>query len=107
MSVEGHLYGVDQSCIGASAEIIYDMADLSAVTVKCPGKDPMRCPRVQIGEYVDFEQPIPQAVKNVKPDTSRMLDAMEKKYGAMKAGTMDAISYSSFMNNVKGEEKKQ
>ena len=106
VSVEGHLYGVDQSCIGASAEIIYDMADLSVVTVKCPGKEPMKCPRVKIGEYVDFEQPIPQAVKNVKPSTSRMLDAMEKKYGSMKAGMMDAISYASFMNkNEKKEEK--
>lgn len=105
VSVEGHIYGVDQSCIGASAEIIYDMADLSIVTVKCPGKEPMRCPRVKIGEYVDFEQPIPQAVKNVKPSTSRMLDAMEKKYGARKAGMMDAISYASFLNGKKNEEE--
>jgi hypothetical protein len=35
-----------------------------------------------------------------------MLDAMEKKYGAMKAWTMDAISYSSFMNKAKDEEEK-
>ena len=106
VSVEGHIYGVDQSCIGSSAEIIYDMADLSTVTVKCPGKEPMKCPRVKIGEYVDFKQPVPQAVKNVKPPTSRMLDAMEKKYGAMKAGMMDAISYASFMNKKESEEEK-
>ena len=105
VSVEGHIYGVDQSCIGASAEIIYDMADLSVVTVKCPGKEPMRCQQVKIGEYVDFEQPIPQAVKNVKPSTSRMLDAMEKKYGAVKAGMMDAISYASFMNKNENKEE--
>jgi hypothetical protein len=82
------------------------MADLSTVTVKCPGKEPMKCPRVKIGEYVDFKQPVPQAVKNVKPPTSRMLDAMEKKYGAMKAGMMDAISYASFMNKKESEEEK-
>ncbi len=107
VSVEGNYYGVDQSCIGASAEIIYDTSDLSTVIVKCPGKEPMKCPRVKIGEYVDFEMPVPQAVKNVKPATSRMLDAMEKKYGAMKVGMMDAISYSSFMNKLKSEEEKQ
>jgi hypothetical protein len=35
-----------------------------------------------------------------------MLDAMEKKYGAMKAGMMDAISYASFMNKKESEEEK-
>jgi len=104
VSVEGNYYGVDQSCIGSSAEIVYDTSDLSTVIVKCPGKDPMKCPRVKIGEYVDPKQPIPAAVRNVKPTTSRMLDAMEKKYGALKAGTMDAISYSSLMNKAKDKE---
>lgn len=104
VSVEGHYYGVDQSCIGASAEIIYDMSDLSAVTVKCPGKEPMKCPQVKIGEYVDPRQPIPAAIQNVKPASSRMLDAMGKKYGAMKSGMMDAISYASFMNSKENRE---
>ena len=106
VSVEGNLYGVDQSCIGASAEIVYDMADLSVVTVKCPGKEPMRCPQVKIGEYVDFEQPIPQAVKNVKPSTSRMLDAMEKKYAALKDKKMDAISYAAYVKLTETKEEK-
>ena len=106
VSVEGNLYGVDQSCIGASAEIIYDMADLSIITVKCPGKEPMRCPRVKIGEYVDFEQPIPQAVKNMKPSTSRMLDAMEKKYAALKDKKMDGISYAAYVKMTETEEEK-
>lgn len=106
VSVEGNLYGVDQSCIGASAEIVYDMADLSVVTVKCPGKEPMRCPQVKIGEYVDFEQPIPQAVKNVKPSTSRMLDAMEKKYAALKDKKMDAISYAAYVKLTGTKEEK-
>ena len=106
VSVEGNLYGVDQSCIGASVEIVYDSSDLSAVVVKCRGKEPMKCPRVQIGECVDPKQPVPEPVKAVKPTTSRMLDAMEKKYREMKAGEMDAISYSSFMNQT-GKEKEE
>ena len=106
VSVEGHYYGVGQELIGASVEIIYDMSDLSTVVVKYPGKDPMKCPQVKIGEYVDPKQPIPAAVQNVKPTTSRMLDAMEKKYSAMKAGMMDAISYASFMSKKENEEEK-
>lgn len=105
VSVEGNYYGVDQSCIGSSAEIIYDTSDLSNVIVKCPGREPMKCPRVKIGEYVDPKQPIPAAVQSAKPTTSRMLDAMEKKYGALKAGAMDAISYSSLMNKAKNKEE--
>ena len=107
VSVEGYYYGVDQSCIGASAEIIYDMADLSVITVKCPGKEPMRCPRVKIGEYVDPKQPVPTAIDNMKPTTSRMLDAMVKKYNILKTGTMDAISYSSFINSSESDDKEE
>ena len=104
VSAEGNYYGVDQSCIGASVEIVYDTADLSSVTVKCPGKEPMKCPKVKIGEYVDPGQPVPMAVQDVKPTTSRMLDAMAKKFSDMKSGTMDAISYTSLMNRMKGEK---
>ena len=66
----------------------------------------MRCPQVKIGEYVDFEQPIPQAVKNVKPSTSRMLDAMEKKYAALKDKKMDAISYAAYVKLTETKEEK-
>ena len=64
----------------------------------------MKCPQVKIGEYVDPRQPIPAAIQNVKPASSRMLDAMGKKYGAMKSGMMDAISYASFMNSKENRE---
>ena len=107
VSVNGRLYGVDQSCIGAAAEIYLDISDFSFVTVKCPGKEPMKCPLVSIGEQVDPKQPVPQSVKNVKPSASRMLDAMEKRYAALKEKKMDAISYAAYLKNNLDKEDKQ
>ena len=106
VSVDGYYYGVNQEWIGASVDIFYDSSDLSTVTVKYPGLEPVKCSRVKIGEYVDFEQPVPKAVKDVKPTSSRMLDVLEKKYAERKPSGM-GISFAEYLEEINQNEEEK
>ena len=106
VSVDGYYYGVNQEWIGASVDIFYDSSDLSTVTVKYPGVEPVKCSRVKIGEYVDFEQPVPKAVKDVKPTSSRMLDALEKKYAERKPSGK-GISFAEYLEETNQNEEEK
>ena len=51
---------------------------------------------VSIPEYCAPDPVIPESMTEKKPDTSRLLDVIEKKYSESQQKLADAISYSSY-----------
>ena len=63
--------------------------------------EPVKAKPVSIGSYCRKDTAVPIAVMDDKPNTSRVLDAIEKQYRERQKKLTDGISYSSFMS---GEE---
>ena len=94
--LEGRQYEVSASLIGAKVEVAYDPMSLDAVTVRYPGIAPIQTHPLTIGEYCDPKPTIPASMLPVEPQTSRLLDVLEKKHAARQQLQANAISFSNF-----------
>lgn len=100
ISLEGYQYEVSAALIGAKVEVAYDPAHLDAVTVHYPGITPIQAKRLTIGEYCDPKPTVPASMLPVEPQTSRMLDVLEKRHDARRQIQSNAISFSSFRKDA-------
>ena len=106
LSLEGRQYEVSAALIGAKVEVSFDPMCLDTITVRYPGMDPIQAKPLTIGEYCDPKPHVPVFMLPVEPQTSRLLDVLEKRHGARQQLQANAISFSSFRKDApKGGEE--
>ena len=95
-SFEGFMYEASTSLAGAKVGIAYDPLDTSVITVNYQGMEPIRAKRVAISAHAQKKPPVPAAMTDTIPETSRFLDALEKRYNEENRMAADAISFGSY-----------
>ena len=101
-SFGGKMYEASTALAGARVEIAYDPLDTSVITVNYKGMEPIKAKRVEIGSYAHKVPPVPAAMTGDIPETSRFLDALEKKHREENRLAADAISFGSFRKEAAG-----
>lgn len=96
ISFRGRLYETKSSLIGFTVWIAYDPLDPEVITVCYPGMENFKAKPAVIREAVGKKQELPISMQLAEPGTSRMLDALEKKYEEQQQRNADAISYASY-----------
>ena len=96
ISFKGGRYEVSAALIGAKVEVAYDPVNISSITVSYPGIIPITAKRMEIGAFCDKKPEIPAAMQPAEPETSRMLDILEKRHSENLARRTDAISYGAY-----------
>lgn len=79
--LQGRKYTVKQVLIGHKVKVYYDPRDLSEVEVFDPSIPSFKVRPMYLGEYAAPEPKMPEYMTPSKPTTSRLIDALEKKYG--------------------------
>lgn len=100
ISFRGRKYETKPALIGHTVEISYDPAAPDTLTVRHPGIAPFTASPLQITSYCSQEPAIPAEMLPAQPETSRLLDALEKKHQESKERMADAISYASLRREV-------
>ena len=96
LSFEGHLYEASTALAGAKVEIAYDPTDKTTVTVYYRDMEPIHAKQVTISAFADKTPPIPVGMTEKAPESSRFLDALEKRYKEENKMMADAISFGSY-----------
>ncbi len=102
-SFGGKLYEASTALAGAVVEIIYDPLHTEEIEVRYQGIKPIRAKRVRIGSFADKKPPVPIGMTEQIPETSRLLDALEKKYKEDHKLFADAISFAGYGEEVSSD----
>ena len=100
ISFRGKQYETKPSLIGYTVEIAYDPASPEIITVHYPGMEPFKAAPLKIDEYCDQKPALPASMLPVEPETSRFLDALEKKHAESEKCRADAISFGAYRKEV-------
>ena len=100
ISFRGRRYETKASLIGFTVEISYDPASPEILTVNYPGTEPFQAVPLKIGEYCSKKPELPVSMQPAEPETSRFLDALEKKLAGSAKCRADAISFGSYRKEV-------
>ena len=100
ISFRGKQYETKSSLVGFTVEIAYDPASPEIITVRYPGIEPFKAAPLKIGEYCDQKPALPASMLAVEPETSRFLDALEKKHAVSAKQRADAISFGAYRKEV-------
>ena len=100
ISFRGKQYETKASLIGFTVEISYDPSSPEIITVRYPGIEPFTAAPLKIGEYCDQKPSLPASMQTVEPETSRFLDALEKKHTESAKRRADAISFGAYRKEV-------
>ena len=95
-SFEGRLYEASTALAGAEVEIIYDPLHTEEIEVHYQGIAPIKAKRVRIGSFADKKPPVPIGMTEQLPESSRLLNALEKKYKENHGLLADAISFAGY-----------
>ena len=95
-SFDGKMYEASTALAGAEVEIIYDPLHTEEIEVHYQGITPIKARRVRIGAAADKKPPVPVGMTDSIPETSRLLDAIEKKYKEDHKLLADAISFAGY-----------
>ena len=95
ISLAGKTYETKVSLAGMKVDVDYDPMDLSVLTVSCSGVEPFQVHPLVIGEFCAKKPELPKSVAET-PDTSRFLDALEKKHADSRTLQANAISFGAF-----------
>ncbi|KAI4445952.1 hypothetical protein C823_000469 [Eubacterium plexicaudatum ASF492] len=79
-SFEGARYEASAALANLEAEIAYDPMNTQTIMVYCKGTESVAAHRIEIGAYASKVPPVPMGMTGSIPETSRLLDALEKKY---------------------------
>lgn len=103
ISFRGKQYETKASLIGFTVEIAYDPAAPEIITVRYPGIEPFKAAPLKIGEYCDQKPALPASMLAVEPETSRFLDALEKRHEESARKRADAISFGAYRKGVSAD----
>lgn len=96
LSFHGKKYETKPSLIGFKVEITYDPRFPEIITVSHQGIAPFVAKPVRIGSYCDKNPTLPVSMQPEVPETSRFLNALEKKNGQSRKLVANAISFSTY-----------
>ena len=96
----GKRYETKTSLIGFTVEISYDPSAPEIITVSYPGMVPFQAKPLRLGEYCDRKPPLPVSMLAIEPETSRFLDALEKRHAETEKRRADAISFGAYRKEV-------
>ena len=77
-------------------EISYDPLNISTITVRYGKMDAILAHPVKIGAFASKTPERPVGMTNQLPETSRFLDALEKKYRESHRQTAQALSFADY-----------
>ena len=95
-SFDGRLYEASTALAGAEVEIIYDPLHTAEIEVRYQGIAPIKAKPVRIGAFADKKPVVPVGMTDQIPKSSRLLDALEKKYKENHRLFADAISFAGY-----------
>ncbi|WP_026508603.1 DDE-type integrase/transposase/recombinase [Butyrivibrio sp. MC2013] len=95
-SFGGRLYEASTALAGAEVEIIYDPLHTAEIEVRYQGIAPIKAKPVRIGAFADKKPVVPVGMTDQIPKSSRLLDALEKKYKENHRLFADAISFAGY-----------
>lgn len=96
LSFKGRKYETKPSLIGCRVGIAYDPMAAETVTVSYPGVEPFTAEPVKIGSFCGKAPAIPVSMQESEAESSRFLDALEKKHEQTMQRRADAISFGSY-----------
>ncbi len=100
ISFEGRRYEVGLPFIGCTVSIVYDPADISELTIEYDGHTPWKVRQLVIGDRAGQRPKLPEFMLRQPAETSRLLNAAEKKHLEREQEQLPAIS---FRNVCKGD----
>lgn len=100
ISFRGKRYETKPSLIGFTVEISYDPSNPEIITVHYKGMESFQACPLEIGEYCDPRMPLPASMLETEPETSRFLDALEKRHKESVKRRADAISFGGYRKEV-------
>jgi transposase InsO family protein len=100
ISFQGRKYETKTELIGHTVEIAYDPANPEIITVSSTGVKAFQAKPLTISAYCNPKQPVPPSIKELEPETSRFLDALEKNYNETAQRRADAISFGGYRKEV-------
>ena len=95
-SLGGSRYEASAALANMEAEIAYDPMDMETVAVRCRGTEALLAHRMEIGAFSSKVPPVPMGMTGSVPETSRLLDALEKKYKEDHGQMARALSFGEY-----------
>lgn len=95
-SLGGVRYEASAALANLEAEIAYDPMDMETVRVCCRGAAPLTAHRMEIGASASKVPAVPMGMTGNIPETSRLLDALEKKYKEDHGQMARALSFGEY-----------
>ena len=95
-SLRGSRYEASAALANMEAEIAYDPMDMETVAVRCRGTEALLAHRMEIGAFSSKVPPVPMGMTGSVPETSRLLDALEKKYKEDHGQMARALSFGEY-----------
>ena len=95
-SLGGSRYEASAALSNLEAEIAYDPMDMETVMVSCRGAAPLKAHRLEIGAFASKVPPVPVGMTGNIPETSRLLDALERKYKEDHGRMARALSFGDY-----------
>lgn len=93
---DGVMYEASAALSNADVELVYDPLNTETIQVRCPQTEPITAKKVRIGSYADKTPAIPAAMTSKAPTSSRLLDALEKKYKEEHQLMANALSFGNY-----------
>lgn len=100
ISFEGRKYEIGLPFIGCTVSIVYDPADISELTIEYDGHTPWKARQLVISDRAGRRPKLPEFMLRQPAETSRLLNAAEKKHLEREQEQLPAIS---FRNVYKGD----
>lgn len=95
-SLRGSRYEASAALANMEAETAYDPMDMETVAVRCRGTEPLLAHRMEIGAFSSKVPPVPMGMTGSVPETSGLLDALEKKYKEDHGKMARALSFGEY-----------
>lgn len=89
-------YEASVALANAEVEIAYDPMNTETIKVLYRDMDPVMAQRVRIDAFCDKTPPLPVGMTDKVPETSRFLDALEKKYKEEHQLMANALSFGDY-----------
>jgi len=105
ISFQGRKYEVGVEYLGQKVGVIYDPGNTEKLTIEHkPSGRKFSCKKLVIGEHTGPRPKLPEYMTKVKPETSRLLNAEEKRARTREEAVVRAIKYSGFVAEGGGAE---
>ncbi len=104
ISFRGMRYETKPELIGHKVSIAYDPAAPETLTISYPGYSSFTAKPLKIGSYCDDSPTLPVEMQGQVPETSRFLDALERKHKDSSKQMADAISFASYRREVDDDD---